>query len=149
MNSEKRRKLRVVADTNIFVSALNFGSEAEIFLEMAASRLFHLFISRYILWEIRMVLQKKFGWTRAMITEAMRVISAVVVIIPQTKQFLSVIREDEADNRILECAIAAKANALVTNDKKHLLPLGSYKGIQIVGLKEFLSKFRPAVNDKS
>jgi predicted nucleic acid-binding protein len=51
-----------------------------------------------------------------------------------------VIRNGPADNRILECAVA-DAEVIVTGDKKHLLPLGSFGNISIIGLGEFVASF--------
>lgn len=51
------------------------------------------------------------------------------------------IEDDPTDNRILECALAAGTEFVVTGDKKRLLPLGSFRGVSIVGLKDFLAAF--------
>jgi predicted nucleic acid-binding protein len=45
---------------------------------------------------------------------------------------------NDDDNRILECVAAAQAEFLVTGDKEHLLPLGSYRGAKIVTPAQFL-----------
>ena len=45
---------------------------------------------------------------------------------------------DPDDEMILECALAAEADYIVTGDKKHLLPLGEFRGAQIVTAPEFL-----------
>jgi uncharacterized protein len=45
---------------------------------------------------------------------------------------------DEADNRILECAIAGKAPQIVTGDKE-LLRLAQYEDVKIVTLRQYLS----------
>jgi hypothetical protein len=42
-----------------------------------------------------------------------------------------VIEDDPTDNRILECALAADAELVVTGDKKHLLPLGSFRDVAV------------------
>ena len=46
---------------------------------------------------------------------------------------------DPSDNRILECAVAGKVDYIISGDK-HLLELGSYKGIPVLKAKEFLEK---------
>jgi len=51
---------------------------------------------------------------------------------------VNVIREDEPDNRILECALAAKADVIVTGDQ-HLLKLKRFPGILVASPREFLS----------
>jgi predicted nucleic acid-binding protein len=40
---------------------------------------------------------------------------------------------------ILECALSAEADCIVTGDKKHLLSLGRFKDIPIINPVEFLS----------
>ena len=45
--------------------------------------------------------------------------------------------DDEADNRLLECARAGRVDAIVTGDKA-MLKLGSYAGIRILTVREFL-----------
>jgi predicted nucleic acid-binding protein len=47
--------------------------------------------------------------------------------------------DDPDDNKIIECALAAGADAIVTGDK-HLLRLGQYGGIRIVRVREFLKR---------
>lgn len=54
-------------------------------------------------------------------------------------QTLDVVREDPADNRILECAMASGSEVVVTGDKD-LLRLGSYEGIEMVRLADFLQR---------
>ena len=55
---------------------------------------------------------------------------------------LKVLR-DEPDNRILECAVAGKADVVVTGDQA-MLRLGSYRRIRILSLKDFLAGAGPA-----
>ena len=45
---------------------------------------------------------------------------------------------DPDDEMILECALAGEADYIVTGDKKHLLPLREYRGVQIINAAEFL-----------
>ena len=51
------------------------------------------------------------------------------------------IGDDPTDNRILGCALAADEELIVTGNKKHLLPLGSFRGTSMVGLADFLAAF--------
>ena len=44
---------------------------------------------------------------------------------------------DEPDNRVLECALKGKADAIVTGDKA-MMALGEFEGVKIISLKEFL-----------
>ena len=45
---------------------------------------------------------------------------------------------DDPDNRILECAVAGKATAIVTGDKA-MLALGEYTGVRLISLSAYLS----------
>lgn len=56
---------------------------------------------------------------------------------------LTVVTANDDDNRILECALAARAEFLVTGDAQHLLPLGSYRDTKIVTPSQFLDLLRP------
>jgi putative PIN family toxin of toxin-antitoxin system len=51
---------------------------------------------------------------------------------------LAEITAKESDNRILECAVAGEAAVIVTGDRRHLLPLGAFRGIAIVSPGDFL-----------
>ena len=46
---------------------------------------------------------------------------------------------DPTDNRVIECAIAASADVIVSGDK-HLLRLKSYAGIPIISVRDFLGR---------
>ena len=45
--------------------------------------------------------------------------------------------KDDPDNRIIECALAGHADAIVTGDRA-LLALREYKGVRIISLREYL-----------
>ena len=45
--------------------------------------------------------------------------------------------KDEPDNRILECALTGRADAIITGDRA-LLALGTYRGVRIVSLPDYL-----------
>ena len=53
---------------------------------------------------------------------------------------LDVVPNDPKDDMVVVTAVAAKAEYLVTRDRKHLLGPGSYEGIQIVTPTEFLER---------
>ena len=130
--------MRVVLDTNVIISALNFPGNERMVLELALRGRFELFLSWFILGEVSGVLTRKFGWDQE---QAIRAISglqnAATVIEPPRLE--EVIEGGHADNRILECAVAAHADYLVTGDRRHLLPIGEHRGTRIVNAPRFLS----------
>jgi predicted nucleic acid-binding protein len=70
--------------------------------------------------------------------QAVRMLGSLAVIL-EPEQRPSVIQRNEADNRILECAVEASADYLVTGDRQHLLPLKEYLGTKIVSSVQLLS----------
>jgi putative PIN family toxin of toxin-antitoxin system len=133
--------LRVTADTNILVSGLNFrrGKPFEV-LELARTGKINLTVSEAILNEMADVLRRKFNWTDDDIADGLKRVRAMARTVTPTVT-LDVIKEDPADNRILECAVAAGADILVTGDKD-LLRLKRYDSIRIVNASELLAVAR-------
>lgn len=127
---------RIVADTNIYVSALNFAGTADEVLALGRAGLIELCISPAILDEICGVLARKFRWSATRVREARAAIGNFTVLV-HPQESVSVVREDEADNRILECALAAGADAIVTGDH-HLLQLRRFRGARIATPRKFL-----------
>ncbi len=131
--------IRVVLDTNVIVSALVFGGVPRGVLELAQSGQCELFYSEAIQTEVRRVLAEKFDWPRAMIDKVFPVLwSAGTLVVPRTT--LNAIPADPDDNRILECAIEARVQVVVSGDR-HLLALQNYNSILIVTPRQFIERF--------
>ena len=131
--------MKVVLDTNVIVSGLNFPGNERMVLELALRGRFELFLSWFILGEVSGVLTRKFGWDQE---RAVRAISGLqnAATIVEPPRLDEVIEGGHADNRILECAVAALADYLVTGDRRHLLPIGEHQGIRITNAPRFLSE---------
>jgi uncharacterized protein len=133
------RKLRVVLDTNVLISALGFQGAVKKAWSLAEEDKFDLFLSPFILQELEKNLVKKADFT---IEEARLLIDDVAqvanIIEPHSK--VSAISSKESDNRILECALDAKADVLVTGDLRDIRPLNTFRGIEILTPREFLDK---------
>jgi putative PIN family toxin of toxin-antitoxin system len=130
--------LRVTADTNVFISALVFpGGKPFQVLQLARAGKINLTVSEAILDEISGVLAKKFNWPPEDIAEARKWITEIARTAMPSVQ-LEVIQEDPADNRILECAVAAGSDYIVSGDND-LLRLGQYDSIGILNVSNFLA----------
>lgn len=130
--------MRVVFDTNIYISAFAIpGGQAEDAYLKAIQGNIELFSSVPILTETATVLQRKFDWSEDRTRAVVQAIAHVSTIVVSTTH-LTVVK-DEPDNRILECAIAADADIIVTGDR-HLLLLKQYQGIRVIRLADFLSR---------
>lgn len=134
--------MKVVIDTNVIISALNFDGKPKKILQLANEGAFKIFISPFILEEISNVLIKKFLWSNERVEEAIILIKEITSLVQPTIR-LSLIKEKDSDNRILECAIAAKAHFLISGDTKHILPLKKINEIIILKPADFLSIIFP------
>jgi len=130
---------RVVLDTNVYISAILFGGKPEKIRRLSKERKIELLISEAIIAEITEILRKKFNWESWQISQVIDEIrEAAALIIPYKN--ISVIKEDDDDNRILECAIEGRAQYIVSGDEHHILPLKHYQGIKILSPDEFLKE---------
>lgn len=134
--------LSVTADTNIYISALNFGGLPRRFLNLAETGgAFRLAISDAIVVEIGKVLRgEKFHWPEEEIWKAQRQISKFTDHVTATET-LHVVTVDPADNRVLECAMAAESDYVVTGDD-HLLRLRQYNNVRLLKVADFLEMLR-------
>lgn len=130
--------IRIVLDTNVIGSALVFGGVPRTILELTAARRCELFHSEPIQAEVRRVLEEKFGWAPAMLQRVPVLWSTGELVVPGT--IVDAVPDDPDDNRILECALEAKANFVVSGDH-HLLALRRYKSISIVSPRQFLEAY--------
>jgi len=129
---------RVVLDTNIYISAILFGGKPETIWKKVKRGEVQIFISKAILQEISSVLRRKFDWETSKIKKVLEEVEDFTfLVIP--KESVSIIAKHKADNRILECALEAKADFLISGDR-HLLSLESFLNVKIVDPSSFLKE---------
>ena len=128
--------MRVVFDTNIFISAFAIpgGRAEEVYLH-AVRGSFELVTSVSILTETANILRMKFDWSDARIEQLLRLIGRTATVL-KTRSHLHLLK-DEPDYRILECAELAEAGVIVTGDR-HLLSLTRHGTTAICTLADFL-----------
>lgn len=128
--------MKVVFDTNVLVSALVFpGGRGEAALARILEERDRLVFSKAILDELLGVLGRKFSRDAEELSH-IAVFHSELGVLVKPRQRLQVVA-DEPDNRILECALAGRAHAIVTGDRE-LLALGEYRGVRVIGLREYL-----------
>ncbi len=128
--------MRVVFDTNIFVSAFVLpGSRADAALQRVIDDIDQLVVSKAIIDELLSVLARKFARDADELAHV-AVFLADLARIVRPRGRIDVL-QDEADNRILECARTGKADLIVTGDKV-MLELGHYREIKIISLRDYL-----------
>ena len=129
--------MRVVFDSNIFISALIFpGSQADKAIQRILEGNDLLILSSVIIHEVLDVLSKKFSRDREELSKvAVNLADLALMVRPAIR--LNIL-QDEPDNRILECAVAGNADVIVTGDKA-MLDLRIFEGVRIISLREYLS----------
>ncbi len=130
--------MKVVFDTNILVSALVFpGGQGEAALRRIVEEQDQLVISKPVLDQLLGVLGRKFARDAEELAHAAVYLSELGVLVKPRQKLRAV--KDEPDNRILECAIAGHADAIVTGDKA-LLALHEFRGVRIISLREYMDE---------
>ena len=125
------------ADSNIYISALQFGGVPLQLLDAARNGTFQLAISEALITEIQGVLFYKFHWSKEMLDEGITSLQDFTQLV-KPKQTLKIIAADPDDDRVIECAMASGSQFLISGDK-HLLRLVRYENIRILKVSEFLS----------
>ena len=134
--------MRVVIDTNVLLVSISTKSRYRPIFDALLNGKYQLAISNEILSEYMEVLERKANATVATnIAEALLNSENVI----RTEIFFSwgLIKEDEDDNKFVDCAIAANAKYLVSNDKHfRILQEVEFPKVDVVGIEEFLESLR-------
>jgi len=102
----------------------------------ALKGIFILVTSPAIIAETARKLREKFFWAEERILQKVKEMARKSEIV-QPRAIIDAIKDDESDNRILECAVEGKAKLIVSRDK-HLRRLNEYEGIPIIGVNDLL-----------
>jgi len=137
--------LRVVLDTNVFVSGLlsKTGLPAKILDAWRAGQ-YLLIASPPSVAEIKRVLQaarirEKYFITDGDIEQLIILLEKEALIVPGYTDVKDAIPDDPSDEMFLACAVDAAADFIVSGDR-HLLEISEYKGISIITVNEFEEK---------
>ncbi|MGQ9513789.1 MAG: putative toxin-antitoxin system toxin component, PIN family [Thermoproteota archaeon] len=138
----QRKKLKVVLDTNILVSAwLWEGNESKI-VELVESGLIVGYTSPSLMQEFEKVMKyPRFKLSNEEISSAVGYYQVILRVI-EPKTAVNIVHEDPADNKVLDCAISTNANVIITGDR-HLLALQKIKNMKILSSTEFLKLINP------
>lgn len=145
MASSGSQPLRLVLDTNVVVAGLLWNGPPRRLIELAIKgEAVELFSSATLLDELVHALAyakfsariENFGTSiAALVTHYTALVSLVMpVSVPR------VVVHDADDDHVIAAAVAARAELIVTGDRKHLLPIGTHQGIAIVTAREAVSR---------
>jgi putative PIN family toxin of toxin-antitoxin system len=131
--------LKVVLDTNVLVSAfLKKGSAPAAILTLAEEGDIYLCVSRAVMEEYEGVLQRdKFRPFGQRAVEYLRKARKRFIWVAPAER-ITAAKDDPEDNKFLECAVAARADYLVSGNVRHFPPR-EYRGTRIVTPREFIA----------
>jgi uncharacterized protein len=137
--------LRLVLDTNIVVAGLLWNGPPRRLIEWAIEgEVVELFSSPVLLDELAHTLGypkfsariESFGTSIAALVAQY----AALVSLAMPTSVPRVVANDADDDHVIAAAVAARAELIVTGDRKHLLPIGSHQGIAIVTAREVVDR---------
>jgi len=133
-------RLRLVVDTNVFVSGLisGAGSPAQILRAIQHKKVVHLVSDPVVEEYLRVLNYPQIRRFKKVTDEFVADIAAYLVYQTERVELVSELRlsPDPDDDVFLETAVDGRANWLVTNDKADLLSLRTVEGISIVSARE-------------
>lgn len=128
---------RIALDTNVLISSL-FGGKPREIMNLWRDAGVTLCLSDEIVAEYLEVLAR-FGEVKAEAREFLEMlIGSEFVLFVTPSERIHEVTADPDDNKFLECAVAAGADAIVSGDE-HLLALGTFRGIPILRPADFLA----------
>jgi putative PIN family toxin of toxin-antitoxin system len=132
---------KVVLDVNVWVSALLWGGKPAEIIKAAEDGKVAIVASEAIVGEISQVLnypklRKVYQAAGLRHKDLVEAVLKVVRFVEVSKR-VSVVVEHPADDKFIECALAAGADYIVSGDR-HLLKIGGYKKTRILSVSEFL-----------
>jgi len=131
---------KVVIDTNIFVSGFGWGGKPKELLALVENKRIINITTIEVFEELKRVI----SYPRLKFPEKLQSKILEFVFLHskfvEPKERINLIKQDPDDNRILECAIEANADFIISGDP-HLLERKEYKGIKILNVAEFLQNY--------
>lgn len=134
--------MRVVIDTNIFVSTFSINSEFHDIFRGLIKGQYQLLVSNSIFLEYREIMTEKYGIEGGLVFEDILNTAPNVI---HSEPFINwqIIKIDPDDNKFADCAICGGADFIVTNDK-HFKQVKNNKfpPMKIINMNEFLEILR-------
>lgn len=134
--------MRVVLDTNVFVSSFLGKGPPRQLINLWKQGLLQWCLSREIIEEYSQVFARLGLANTAEFKEIIQLFAkGYHSLYTARTPRLSIVKKDPADDRFLECAVALEARFIISGDK-HLLELKSYMETPILSPKNFLDAFK-------
>ncbi|MDD3085784.1 MAG: putative toxin-antitoxin system toxin component, PIN family [Candidatus ainarchaeum sp.] len=138
--AQKDERLKVVLDTNILVSASFWNGPSSKIISLVSSDLIMCFTSNSLLEEYHKVILRDFNISEDSFNERQKDLLKIATVVYPTQKLFAC--EDKDDNKVLEVALCANADFIISGDK-HLLKMSEFNGIKIVTARQFIEFFTP------
>ena len=132
--------MRVILDTNVFISGIFFSGPPSQILKAWVNQSFQIVLSQQILNEYQRVAEDlSFKFQTIDILPIIKLVTIHGHFV-DTKGLDISVCEDPDDDKFLVCAVAGKCKTIISGDK-HLLKLTGYEGIVVLSPRNFVDKY--------
>lgn len=137
-NKDNQEKLRIVADTNVLISSIFWRGSSYKVMRYGFEGRYELILSTKIIEELIRKLEEKFNLPEERIAKEIGILLYFCTIISPDIE-ISVVENDPSDNKVIEAALTANAQYIVSGDP-HLKDIGKYERIKILDPGSFLNE---------
>jgi len=128
--------MRLVLDTNVVASAVLWGGVPRLLLQAGREKRVSLYTSIPLLAEltdilVRLKFEKKLAASGLSIEQIVDRYAELASLV-QPAAIKPTVLDDPDDDQVLACAMAARADLIVSGDRRHLLPMGTFEDMPIV-----------------
>jgi len=127
-----------VLDTNILISASYWFGNPKKIIDYISDEKICAYSSNELLTEYNNSIMRDFGETIETSKKKTDFFESILKIVEPIQIVIAC--EDKDDNKVLEVAVCANANFIISGDK-HLLKMNEFEGIRIVTAHQFIELF--------
>jgi len=137
-----KSKLKIVLDTNVFLVSLASGYKLHWIFTSLIEGAFDICISNEILTEYQEVISKRYGLEKTAST------LDFLLLLPNVKftdPFFNwnLIEQDKDDNKFVDCAVAASADFIISNDRHfNVLKAVPFPSVSVLTAEAFESLYK-------
>ncbi|MFA7133377.1 MAG: putative toxin-antitoxin system toxin component, PIN family [archaeon] len=138
--TQKDERLKVVLDTNILISASYWFGNPKRIVDCVLNKKIIAYSSVELIEEYKNSIIRDFDETKEIAESKAAFFELIFQLIQPIQKVFAC--EDKDDNKVLEVAVCANANFIISGDK-HLLKMNEFNGIKIVTARQFIEFFTP------
>ncbi len=132
--------MRVILDTNVFISGIFFSGPPYQILKAWHEGKLHLALSPEILDEYRRVAESLVEQFPAIDVGPILELLTITAEMFSAQDLPESVCVDPDDDKFLACALASKSKIIVSGDR-HLLQVSGFRGIRVVRPREFVDEY--------